>query len=366
MAELGETPDILHAHEWAAGLVPFFHKIVYRPAGLLRETATVFTFHNLAFQGLFWHSDMNLLGLGEEGWRYFTPSYLEFYGKLNFLKAGIVFADFISTVSGRYAREVLTPDFGCGLDGVLRERENDLVGILNGVDYDLWNPLFDEDITAKFGPQDLSGKKACKAALQKEMGLDADPGAPLVGMVSQLLVQKGIDLLNESAGEIIDLGAQVALLGNGPRVSENMFGDMAGKEPGRFAARFEYDPDLARRIIAGADFILMPSRFEPCGLDQMRALKYGTVPIVRATGGLDDTVVPCDKETARGNGFKFTEYTKEAFLAKVREALRLYKNKAAFAALVQRAMDCDFSWDRQAAEYVALYERAVSERSENP
>ena len=351
-----DPPQVLHCHDWQSALAITFLKCQPHLYPELRPVKTVFTVHNVGYQGVFWHLDWHLLGLG---WEFFTPKYLEFYGKINFLKGGLAFADAIATVSPTYAQEVQTPEVGLGLDGVFRERAGDLLGILNGVDYDTWNPRFDGYIAKPYGPRSLSGKGACKGDLQQSLGLSVDPDVPLLGMVSRLTPQKGVDLLQEAIEGLLQRGVQFALLGAGDQRYEEFFGRLPALYPGRAGVHIGFDEALAHKVVAGADMLLMPSRYEPCGLNQIYSLKYGTVPIVRATGGLKDTVEPFDRQTGKGTGFLFRPYEVSAFLEAVDQALALYPQKGVWRAVMRNAMAADFSWKRPAQEYLALYRRLL-------
>jgi starch synthase len=349
-------PHVIHAHDWQAGLVPVYLETLYRDVPAYRDVATVFTVHNLAYQGLFWHYDLPLTGLG---WDLFTPAGIEFYGKINFLKGGF-FADLLTTVSPTYAREIQTPEFGEGLDGVLRERAADLVGILNGIDYEAWNPATDAEIPKRYGPDDLDGKAACKAGLREEMGL-ADPGraAPLVGVVSRLADQKGLDLVAAAVPTIVAAGGQLVLLGAGDERYEREFTELARAHPRAVAVKIGFNAGLARRIYAGADCFLMPSRYEPCGLGQLISLRYGTVPIVRRTGGLADTIREWDPTTRAGTGFLFDALTPEDCREAVARAFAVYRQPEAWSRLVRSGMAEDFSWEASAEKYVSCYRKAV-------
>jgi starch synthase len=357
LPRLDWMPHVIHAHDWQAGLVPVYAETLYRDAPGYRDAATVFTVHNLAYQGLFWHYDLPMTGLG---WDLFTPAGIEFYGKMSLLKGGLVFADLLTTVSPTYAREIQTAEYGEGLEGVLGERSADLVGILNGIDYEAWNPATDADLPKRFGPEDLEGKAVCKAVLREGMGLP-DPGrpAPLVAIVSRLAPQKGLDLAAAAVPAIVEEGGQLVLLGTGEERLERAFTDLARAHPGAVAVKLGFDAGLARRIYAGADLFLMPSRYEPCGLGQLIALRYGTIPVVRRTGGLADTIREWDGGAGRGTGFVFEELTPEACQAAVRRALAAYRQPAAWSRLVRNAMAEDFSWEASAEKYVACYRRAI-------
>jgi starch synthase len=337
---LGWMPHVVHANDWQAGLLPVYLETLYRDTPEYADVATVFTVHNLAYQGIFWHYDLPMMGLG---WDLFTPAGIEFYGHLSLLKGGLVFTDLLTTVSPTYAREIQTPEFGERMDGVLRERSADLVGILNGLDVEVWNPATDADLPKRYDRDDPTGKAACTSALREEMGLP-DPGGrtPVVGVVSRLAEQKGIDLVAESVPAIRAAGAQLVVLGAGEEPLERLLGELAAAHPESVAVRIGFDDHLARRIYAGSDLFLMPSRYEPCGLGQLIALRYGTVPVVRRTGGLADTVRPWDRTAGAGTGFLFDGLS-----------------GAAWRRLVANAMAADFSWHASAEAYVTCYRRAI-------
>ncbi len=357
LPRLDWMPQVIHAHDWQTGLVPVYLETLYRDAAAYRDVATVFTIHNLAYQGLFWHYDLPMTGLG---WDLFTPAGIEFYGKLNLLKGGLVFADVLTTVSPTYAKEIQTPEYGEGLDGVLRDRSADLVGILNGIDYEAWNPATDADIPKRYGPDDLEGKATCKAVLREEMGL-AEPArpAPLVGVVSRLADQKGLDLVAAAVPAIVEAGGQLVLLGAGDERYEREFTELARTHPAAVAVKIGFNAGLARRIYAGSDAFLMPSRYEPCGLGQLISLRYGTIPIVRRTGGLADTIREWDGAAGSGTGFVFDAHTPEACRAAVARALEVFDQPAAWQRLVRSAMAEDFSWEASAEQYVSCYRKAL-------
>lgn len=356
---LGWTPQVIHANDWQTGLVPVYLETLYRDDPALTRIATLFTIHNLAYQGVFWHYDMPMTGLG---WDVFTPAGIEFYGKLNFLKGGLVFSNLLSTVSRTYAREIQTPEFGCGLEGVLQERSQVLHGVVNGIDYEAWNPASDPAIPKGYTARDLKGKQASKSALQEELGLVPEP-APLVGLVTRLVEQKGLNLVLDALPGLLAEGFQLALLGSGDPALERAFKQAAGQHKGKVAVRLGYDAALARRIYAGADMFLMPSRYEPCGLGQLVSLRYGTIPLVRWTGGLVDTVTEFDPGRQTGTGFGFTPFSHAALLECCRRALKVFRQPALWARLVRNAMAADFSWEASAREYVALYRKALKAAS---
>jgi len=350
-------PRIVHANDWQSGLVPFLLRHEHAGDPALAGSRTVFTIHNLAYQGVFPKEVVPHLGLP---WDVFRHETMEFYDQLSFMKAALTFADALTTVSPTYAREILTPEGGAGLEPVLRHRRADLHGILNGIDVAEWDPATDPHLPAHYSARALGGKARCKAALQAELGLPVRADVPLVAMVSRLVDQKGVDLVVHALPELLARDVQLALLGSGSRGYEEAFARAARTRPDRMAARIGFDEPLAHRMEAGADAFLMPSRFEPCGLNQMYSLRYGTVPIVRAVGGLDDTVEDYDGWN-RGTGFKFRDYTSSALLLAARRALETHRDRRAWRGLVARGMAQDFSWDRSAATYEDLY-RTLAER----
>jgi starch synthase len=350
------NPQVIHVHDWQTGLVPAYLETLYRDDGRYAEIATVFTIHNLAYQGLFWHWDLPMTGLG---WDLFTPAGVEFYGKVSFLKAALVFADLLTTVSPTYAAEIQTEALGDGLDGVLRERSQDLTGILNGIDAEGWNPATDAEIGKRFTGEDPDGKVACRAALREELGLAPDGAGPLVAVVSRLVDQKGPDLVLAAAPTILASGGQLVVLGSGEERYERLFRELAGGHPGAVSVTLGFNAGLARRIYAGADLFLMPSRYEPCGLGQLIALRYGTIPIVRRTGGLADTIQEWDPAARTGTGFLFDPPTPEGCREAVARALGAHRDPSARRRLVANAMAQDFSWEASAQKYLACYRRAL-------
>jgi starch synthase len=354
---LGPWPDIVHVHDWQAGLIPLLLARSGWPQAA--TTGSVLTIHNLAFQGLFPPGTMDEVGLP---WDLYHPEGIEFWNQVSFLKAGILFADRVTTVSPTYSREIQTAEFGCGLDGLLRSRQAKLAGILNGVDYGDWSPASDPLIARRFDASNREGKVACKAALQGKVGLPQRADVPLIGAISRLTDQKGFDLVVEAAEELAGQELQLVILGSGEPAIQGRLEELARRHPTRFAVRIAYDNTLAHEIEAGSDLYLMPSRFEPCGLNQMYSLRYGTLPIVRAVGGLEDTIVDYDPVTRTGNGFKFSEYTSEALLGTLRRALRLYADRAAWDEVSLRAMQQDFSWSRSASHYLELFEAILRQR----
>ena len=356
----GWRPDVVHVHDWHTAAIPVFLDTIYRDDPVLRDIASLLTVHNMLHQGVFDKSLMDVLGVG---WEHFHPGELEFFDSVNLLKGGIVHASLINAVSPTYAREILRPEFAYGIEGVVRGRGADLSGILNGADYEEWNPEADPVIAARYSAGDLSGKVLCKRDLQRVLGLPEEPAAPLFGVVSRLVGQKGIDLLAEALHRILDLDVQVALLGSGDPWAHAFFEDLARQRPGRFACRIGYDETLAHRIIAGADFFLMPSRFEPCGLTQMYAMCYGTLPVVRATGGLNDTVENFNEETLEGTGFTFHDAMSSALFGTIQWATHTYSTRPeALETLIRRAMAKRFSWQEAAERYEGLYRMALDRR----
>jgi starch synthase len=347
-------PHIVHAHDWHAGLAP-----VYLHGHPGARSRSVFTVHNLAFQGAFERARLGELMLPVER---FTLDGLEFHGKGSFMKGALQYADRITTVSPSYAREIQTAEFGCGMDGVIRARRGLLAGILNGIDPAIWNPAADPQVPAHFDVGDLAGKARAKAALQREAGIREDPTAPLFVVVSRLTAQKGIDLVLQASGALLQDGGQLVVLGSGDAPLETALRTLAASQPARVGARFGYHEAYAHRMIAGADMILVPSRFEPCGLTQLYALRYGTLPVVRKVGGLADTVVDADTQALaddRATGFVFQDASVSGLAAAVRRALALYRQPARWTPVVRRAMRQDFSWRPAAEAYLALYRDAL-------
>ena len=357
VAKLHFQPDVLHCHDWQTALVPVLLDTVYARDPAMEHVATLFTIHNLGYQGLFPADVLFSIGLSPE---LFHHERLEFWGKLNFLKGGLVYADYLNTVSRRYAAEIQTEEYGFGLEGVLRKRSAVLTGILNGVDYAEWNPETDRFLAARYSAADLKGKRACKKNLLDEFGLPSkNLDRPLVGIVSRFTVQKGADLIADVAHQLMAEDFYLVALGSGEAQYEELFRDLADKYPEKVAVRIAYDNALAHKIEAGADMFLMPSHYEPCGLNQIYSLKYGTVPVVRATGGLDDTIEPWDAARGTGTGFKFRDYTGAALLLTVQQALDAFRDRAGWQKLMRNGMSQDFSWDHSAREYVQLYQKII-------
>jgi starch synthase len=357
---LPHRPEVVHLHDWQVGLVPVFIQHQALITGWPHPPATVLTIHNLAYQGIFPFSEYHLTNLPHE---YFTTDGLEFYNKMNCLKAGVVYAHMITTVSPRYAREITTEQYGCGLDGVLRSRQDRLVGILNGVDYSEWNTEHNKFLKASFGIQNLEGKAAQKLALQEEMGLPPDSTIPLFVTITRLAEQKGIDILISALEEMLSSRMQFVLLGSGDPAFERGFQTLADRHPEKVAIRIGYNHGLSHRIEGGADFFLMPSRFEPCGLNQMYSLRYGTIPIVRITGGLDDSVTDISEDVDTADGIKFTEYSARALGKAIRKALVLFDDKPLLEHYRRNAMSVDFSWEHCTHEYEDVFRRAIELRT---
>jgi starch synthase len=360
----GERPSVIHAHDWQSGLVPVYQKMHLSRDPIVGGVPAVFTIHNLAFQGLVPASTLPSIGLG---WELLDIQALEFWAQISYLKGGINFSERLTTVSPTYAREVLTPEFGFGFDGILRRRADALTGILNGIDVDRWNPEKDEFIGASYDARDLTGKTIAKRMLLETVGLGGAGAArarPVIGVLSRLTDQKGFDLIAAAVDDLMSLDATWVMLGSGDRRYEELWRALASRYPRSVSATIGFDEGLAHRIEAGSDLFLMPSRYEPCGLNQMYSLRYGTPPIVRGIGGLDDTVT--DASEPGGNGFKFKEYSPAALVTSVRRALDLFRKPNEWKKIQQNGMKADFSWDASAREYVKVYEAAARPAPEKP
>ncbi|HXC35370.1 MAG TPA: glycogen synthase GlgA [Candidatus Acidoferrales bacterium] len=347
-------PDVIHIHDWQTGVVPALILNEQRHEGWGKPPPTCLTIHNLAYQGIFPRTAFGLTNLPPA---FFTMETAEYFGHLNCLKAGIALADSMTTVSPRYAREILTEEYGCGLDGLLRKRQARLTGILNGVDYEEWNTMTDRYLVSPYSAARLGGKKIDKTELQKEMGLAVTTG-PLFGTITRLAEQKGIDIQLAALEEMLSSNMQFVLLGAGSPAYEHGYHELARRFPNKVATRFGYNEGLSHRIEAGCDFYLMPSRYEPSGLNQMYSLRYGTIPVVRATGGLDDSVVDFTENKAQANGIKFSEYSPRALSRAIRKALALYEQPELLSRYRKNAMKCDFSWERTVRQYLKVYESA--------
>ncbi len=360
-AVAGWSPDVLHVHDWQTALCPVYLRTLYAGRPEHDRLVSVLSLHNLGFQGIFPAAEFPKTGLA---WSLFTPQRLEFYGTINLLKGGLVFGDFLSTVSPTYSREIQTAELGFGLDGVVRERRDRLVGIVNGIDTDEWNPAADPHLPHRYAADDLSGKRLCKRALQRELKLPVRD-VPVLAMVSRLTAQKGVDLVVEVLPDLMELDLQVVVLGTGDPVYESLLRALEARYPDRLAVRIGFDEPLAHRIEAAADLFLMPSRYEPCGLSQLHSLRYGTIPVVRRTGGLADTIVaysPRAVKERRATGFAFGEAHPQDLLSAILLALRVYRERDEWGALIQAAMATDVSWTRSARAYVNLYRTALRVR----
>jgi starch synthase len=357
---LNLRPDVLHCHDWQSALIPAYLKTTLHDDPDFASIGSLVTIHNLAYQGLFPPEVMEFLQLPPQS---YSPEGIEFYGQVSYLKAGIVYADLVSTVSRRYSQEIQTPAFGFGLEGILRYRGQDVYGILNGIDDREWNPARDRLIAARYTPGDLAGKRLCKRALLAAFGLSADRmDIPLVGMISRLVDQKGLELIENTIHRLLALDLGLVILGTGEARYEEFLRRISERYAAQVGLRIGFDNGLAHQIEAGSDIFLMPSRFEPCGLNQMYSLRYGTIPVVHGVGGLDDTIESYDHESAEGNGFKFESYDAEALLASLQQAVALYHDREAWERLMRRGMRMDFSWANPARAYSDLYAKALAKR----
>lgn len=358
---LDYSPDVIHLNDYQTAMIAPILRESLRGIPRYDSIGTLFSIHNMGYQGVFRPETIQLLGLSADLAKPLGP--LEFYGNLNFMKAGVVYADLISTVSERYAEEIQSsPEFGYGLEGVLRTRRSDVIGILNGIDTEVWNPERDPLLPYRFSASDLDGKQANKARLLETMELPVEPEVPVIGIISRLVEQKGFDLLEAIAGDLMGLRLKIVVLGTGQPRYENLMQRLRQSYPNKFAISLEFNDPLAHLIEAGSDLFLMPSRYEPCGLNQMYSLRYGTIPIVRRTGGLADTVRDYQPETGRGNGFVFDDYTGEALFRTIERALQAFERKKAWRKLVAEAMETDHSWNSAAARYVEVYSKIRAKR----
>lgn len=354
------VPEVFHVHDWQAAMLPIYLRTVYSDDPLLRNCGVVLTIHNAGYQGWFPPTTTERLLLP---WDVFRMDRVEQFDTFNFLKGGLVYSDILTTVSRRYAEEIQTPEFGEKLDSVLRARASDLRGILNGVDYAQWDPATDGNLAAHYSPEDLSGKKECRKDLLHAFGLDEVPETmPVIGIVSRFAVQKGFDMVEEIAEALMQREVAVVALGTGEPHLERFFREWAFRHPGRVAVKVKYDNRLAHKVEAGCDIFLMPSRYEPCGLNQIYSLKYGSVPVVRATGGLDDTIEEWDPVTGSGDGFKFYGYSPWGLLAEIDSAIAAFHDKAGWEKLMRNGMMRDYSWEQPAREYAAVYEEVARRR----
>lgn len=355
-------PDVVHCHDWQTAMVPVLLKTSYGDDPVVRDLPVIFTIHNMGYHGLFGREVLDRAGIPAS---VFHPGGIEFFGNVNFLKGGLVYSDYLTTVSRKYAEEIQTSEFGFGLEGVVRTRADRLTGILNGVDYSTWSPERDTLIPEKYSAKNLEGKRACKEALLDELNLLKDnPNRPVLGIVSRFADQKGFDLIARIVRELLHEDVVIAVLGTGDRRYEELFRALAADFPGKVGAVIAYSDRLAHLVEAGSDIFLMPSRYEPCGLNQIYSLRYGTVPVVRATGGLDDTIESFDLEHGTGTGFKFWEYSGGALLHAIRQALHQYSNEGVWKRIQLNGMAKDFSWNTSAAEYAKLYTAAQAARNQ--
>jgi starch synthase len=357
-------PDVIHCHDWQTAMVPVLMRSSYGDDPAVKDIPVFFTIHNMGYHGIFPREALERSGIPRV---LFNPAALEFFGNVNFLKGGLVYADYLTTVSPKYAEEIQTPEYGFGLEGVVRSRADRLTGILNGVDYSVWSPDRDPLIPMKYSSKNLAGKRVCKEALLDEYQLHKDNlNRPVLGMVSRFADQKGFDLIAQIAVGILQEDILMAVLGTGDRKYEELFRALAADFPGRVGLKIGYDNKMAHLVEAGSDIFLMPSRYEPCGLNQIYSLRYGTVPVVRATGGLDDTIENFDLQLGTGTGFKFQEYSGTALLDAILQALHQYSDDGVWKRIQLNGMAKDFSWNKSAAEYARLYEAATGARNQTP
>jgi starch synthase len=347
-------PDVIHTNDWHTALIPVYLKTLYKDK--YKNISSVFTIHNLGYQGITEFEYLKIMGIPEEE---FTMEKLEFYGKVNLMKGGIVYSDIVTTVSEKYAEEIQTKEYGEGLEGVIHAKKQKLFGIINGIDYEEVNPLTDKRIFVNYDLNTIEKKVENKLYLQKEQNMEINRDIPLIGLISRLASQKGLDLVSEAIEEMMQENLQFVLLGKGDIYYENLFKEISKKYPHKTGINLKFDIELAQKIYAGADMFLMPSRYEPCGLGQMFALRYGTIPIVRKTGGLADTVTDFNEINKQGNGFVFEEYTKEALFSTIKRALRVYQNKSDWKKLIENAFEGDYSWENSARKYLKIYEKAI-------
>ena len=352
----GFAPDVIHCNDWQTALVPVYLNTIYKYDPFFANTKTLYTIHNLAYQGLFPKEEFPKIGLD---WVLFHIDYFEFYDKINLMKAGLVYSDAISTVSPTYAKEILTQEFGCGLEGVLKTKEDVLSGILNGIDYNMWSPQTDPKIFKNYSVETLQDKYVNKESFQKEMGLKVDRNIPMFGMITRLAEQKGADFVADVIDRLLNMKAQFVLLGTGDIKYHVIFEKIGKKYPSSASISLKFDAVLAQKIYASSDLFFIPSRYEPCGLSQLISFRYGTIPIIRQTGGLKDTVQEFDPKTGKGTGFTFVEPKSEGLFSAIKKALMVYKDKPLWMSLVKYVMGLDYSWEAFAKEYINLYDRIV-------
>lgn len=358
---LNFKPDVVHVNDWQTSAIPILLNTVYKNDPILKDAASLLTIHNMQYQGNFYEGLIDVLGVG---WEHFNFLELECNNQVNLLKGGIYHSTLINTVSKGYAREIQTPEYGWGLEGVVKDRKDSLYGIVNGIDYDIWNPEIDRQIAANYSVKNLDGKAICKEDLQKVFNLPIRPDVPIVGLVSRLVPQKGVDVLAEAIYKILNYDMQLVILGSGEPWTHFYFGDIANKFPNKVACHIGYNDPLAHKIEAGSDFFLMPSRFEPCGLNQMYSLRYGTLPIVRATGGLDDTIENYNENTEKGTGFKFDSLTSDSLYNTIGWAMYTYYHRPnTLRKLIKQAMQKRFTWADSAKKYEELYYLASQKKN---
>ncbi|UCD15719.1 MAG: glycogen synthase GlgA [Candidatus Omnitrophota bacterium] len=354
LKEIEFSPDIIHSNDWQASLVNIYLRLPPPVSdSFFKHTRSILTIHNFAYQGIFEKDKYPLLGIA---WEYFNMNCLEFYGKINLLKGGIVFSDMVNTVSPTYAKQIQTPDYGCGLDGILREKRNRFLGILNAIDYEVWDPQRDEFIYRKYCAKSVKGKYVNKRRFQEDLGLDVDRDTLLLGMVSRLTEQKGVDILTEALDYILGK-YQVVILGYGDGKYHKLLKKKARKHKGRLSIHLKFDEALAHKIYAACDCFLLPSRFEPCGLSQMVSYRYGTLPIAHHTGGLADTVIEVSKG---GGGFVFHKYSSDELISAVERAAEAFKERKAWREVLLKVMRYDYSWEVTADKYIKMYKRCLS------
>ncbi|KPK38893.1 MAG: hypothetical protein AMJ78_09330 [Omnitrophica WOR_2 bacterium SM23_29] len=359
LRDLDFKPDIIHCNDWQTALIPVYLKTIFKDEPFYKDIKTIFTIHNIGYQGLFPKEEFPKTGLPRN---LFSIDGLEYYDKVNILKGGLVFSDIITTVSPTYAKEIQTREFGYGLEGVLSQRKESLFGIVNGVDYYEWNPSDDKELKYHFSATKIDGKYKEKIVLQKEGGLKEDVNAPLIGIISRLADQKGLDIISQIIDKLLNMEVQLILLGTGDEKYHVLFERMKKKYPRKASVHLKFDAVLAKKIYAGSDMFLMPSRYEPCGLGQLISLRYGTIPIVRKTGGLADTINEYNPITNKGNGFVFERYDANELFDTIKRAVNLYKDKSAWRKLVLKVMKYDFSWEDSAKKYIGLYRKIKSKR----
>lgn len=358
---LGIKPDIIHCNDWQTSLVPLYLKTIYELDEFFKETATILTIHNLGYQGLFPPEELYITNLG---WEQFTPEGIEFYGKINLLKAGLISADILTTVSPTYSKEILTAEYGFGLDGVLRTRINDIYGIINGIDYDEWNPAKDSYLPVNYDYNKLEGRQRCRKKLFVDLFGNSRKmdKIPVIGLVGRLSEQKGLDILVEAIPEILLYDTKMVILGKGDERYHNKLKELSDKYKGKLFVKIGFDEQLAHNIYAGSDFFLMPSKYEPCGLGQLIALRYGSIPIVRKTGGLADTIDDIDPLKLNGTGFAFKDYKADSLLDALKRAFCLFTDKDSMLKVIKNCMKKDFSWKMSAKRYLELYKKALEKK----